>query len=57
MALWRSTFVRWLPSGQTAQSRREQHAGGAPHWLFALGLSKMLDEWQANIREAARVFL
>jgi hypothetical protein len=57
MALWRSTLVRWLPSGQTAQSSREQQAGGAPQCLFPLGLSRMLDEWQANIREAARVFL
>jgi hypothetical protein len=57
MALWRSTLVRWLPSGQTARSSLEQQAGGAPQCLFPLSLSIMLDEWQANIREAARVFL
>jgi hypothetical protein len=55
------TLVQLLSSlaacGRTAQSSRERQAGSAPHCLFPLGLSKMLDEWQANIREAARVFL
>jgi hypothetical protein len=57
MALWRSTLVRWLPSGQTAQSSRKRKTGGAPHGPFPLCLSKILAEWQANIRKAARVIL